>query len=256
MKMHRRAVLASRQTASFLLGFVLIVAVVLVSNVPAPEFPPPGSAEARLPSGADTVRFAVRAGSAHSRQVTVVAAGRQTSFLDRSNGTGVFVIDLPVSPERAPGIKVSVEPSASVLFDPPRRVGRPQRPRLKWVATDPPLRLPPPLLATSGREWAEASVDETDTYGLRLFGVPVRAAPSVEAPLVETVTHGQRLRARCWSLGDVVTNGMEEEPFDDNFTYSSLVWFKVETSVGHGFLPDVRFSRRGNVDRLHLPACQ
>jgi hypothetical protein len=56
----------------------------------------------------------------------------------------------------------------------------------------------------------------------------------------------------CWASGDRLTNGFPERPLG---AYSSDVWFRVATGSGSGFIPDVRFSRRGNSDRLNLPRC-
>jgi len=89
----------------------------------------------------------------------------------------------------------------------------------------------------------------------RLFGVPVRSSPRTSASIVATVSHGDRLRASCWAVGDTVSNGFDELPFDDAFTYTSAVWFRVNTPSGPGFVPDVRFGRRGGTDRLGLPSC-
>jgi hypothetical protein len=122
---------------------------------------------------------------------------------------------------------------------------------MSWERAGPSLELPPPVALGPDRQ-AEASVDETDTYGLRLFGVPVRADPHVHGALVSTVHHGDRLSAVCWAAGDVVTDGFTTQPVG---AYTSDVWFRVTTPSGPGFVPDVRFSRRGNTDRLGLPMC-
>ena len=114
------------------------------------------------------------------------------------------------------------------------------------------MRLPPPLPAGPRRPWAEASVDETDTWGLRLLGVPLRDGPHVMAGLVGTVAHGDRLRATCWARGDLLTNAFPE---NRRGAYDSDVWYRVEAAGRSAFIPDVRFGRRGTTDRLGLPQC-
>lgn len=182
-------------------------------------------------------------------QLTVVLADRQTSFIHRS---GRAVYRLPLGERRTEQVvRIDVDPPAAVT-----RVGatveRPRTPELDWQPASPPLMLPPPRPASTDLSTAEASVDETDTYGLRLFGVPVRAAPQVDAVLVATASHGQRLQATCWTIGHVVTNGF---PTQSAGAYTSDVWFRVVTERGPGFIPDVRFARRGDSDRLNLPTC-
>ena len=182
-------------------------------------------------------------------QLTVVLADRQTSFIHPGR-TAVY--RLPLGERRAGQVvRIHVDPPAAVTRV-EATVERPRTPELDWQPASPPLMLPPPRPASVDLPTAEASVDETDTYGLRIFGVPVRAAPQVDALLVATASHGQRLQATCWRIGDVVTNGF---PTQSAGAYSSEVWFRVSTEEGPGFIPDVRFARRGNSDRLNLPAC-
>lgn len=148
-----------------------------------------------------------------------------------------------------------VDPPASVVLDSARRSrARPERPDDVWYAAPPPLTLPAPEPAGPGRPVAYASVDESDVYGLRLFGVPVRARPEVAAVRVASVSHGDRLGARCWADGDLVSNGFAAEPFNEK-TYQSAIWFFVAVGSRRGYIPDVRFGRRGGLDRLGLPRC-
>lgn len=193
--------------------------------------------------------IAVRSEQAKPSQLTVVLGDWQAAFV---HGGGTAIYRLPLR-ERgtAEQVRIDVDPPAA-LAHVGATVERARTPALQWEAAAPPLMLPPPRLASPELPTAEASVDETDTYGLRLFGVPIREAPRVDAELVATASHGQRLEAMCWTSGDAVTNGFQARPVG---AYSSEVWFRVTTEGGPGFIPDVRFARRGNSDRLNLPPC-
>lgn len=223
-------------------------------------FPPPGSAFALdVAPGQRLLRIGVRSATSEPTQVTIVDGDRQASFLTAADGRVAYRIALPTIAGAAitgapRSVRVEAQPQASVVAMPGsgRRVTR--RP-LRWEPAAPPLQVAPPRSATAGTPYGEATIDETDTFGLRLFGVPVRSAPRTSAPVVATVSHGDRLRASCWAVGDTVSNGFDELPFDDAFTYTSAVWFRVNTPSGPGFVPDVRFGRRGGTDRLGLPSC-
>lgn len=195
------------------------------------------------------VLIGVRSAQPRPSQLTVITGDRQASFVHRG-GTALYRLALRVQ-DTTRRVRIDVDPPASVARM-SATVERTRTPSLQWQPTGPPLTLPPPRPASPDSPTAEASVDETDTYGLRLFGVPIRAAPHVDADLVATASHGQRLVATCWTNGDPITNGFPAQPLG---AYSSDVWFKVSTERGVGFIPDVRFGRRGNSDRLNLPTC-
>jgi hypothetical protein len=244
-----RAIL--RYGGAFVLTLLAGQSVALARPRPV-SFPPAGSGFTfEVRPGATSLRIGVRTESHAATQVTVTIDDRQASFLHRAGSTATYRVAL-ASSTGARRARIDVDPPASVT---PIRstAGLPLRqPALRWEAAGPPLVPAEPRLATSGRPTAEASVDETDTYGLRLFGVPVRSGPRITAPIVASVSHGDRLEATCWAFGDAVTDGFPERPMG---AYTSVVWFKVGTPAGPGFIPDVRFSRRGNSDRLNLPAC-
>lgn len=204
-----------------------------------------------LAPGAGHLQIGVRSDQSKPSQLTVVLEGRQASFLHRPGRTEIYRLQLGAVDDVARRIRINVDPPAEVARV-PSTGRRPHRPRLEWRSAGPPLVLPPPRSASRNQPTAEASVDESDTYGLRLFGVPIRTAARVDASLVTTASHGDRLEATCWTIGDVLTNGFPENP---RGAYSSDVWFKVLTDHGPGFVPDVRFARRGGSDRLNLPAC-
>ncbi|MEZ5231603.1 MAG: hypothetical protein R2749_02685 [Acidimicrobiales bacterium] len=86
-----------------------------------------------------------------------------------------------------------------------------------------------------GRRSATAAVDERDIYGLRLFGVPVRTAPRVDADQVATAHHGDVLEATCWAEGDELSTGFPEQPLAD--AYRSTLWFKVRIDGVEGSSP-------------------
>jgi hypothetical protein len=197
----------------------------------------------------DHLWIGVRSEQPKASQLTVVLADSQASFVHPGR-TAVYRLTLGER-RTAQIVRIDVDPPAAVTRV-EATVERPRTPELDWQPASPPLMLPPPRPASRDLPTAEASVDETDTYGLRLFGVPVRAAPQVDAVLVATASHGQRLQAMCWRIGDVVTNGF---PTQSAGAYTSDVWFRVVTERGLGFIPDVRFARRGDSDRLNLPMC-
>lgn len=217
------------------------------------HYPPPsGSFELDIGPGRDTFTLGVRSTTERSHQVTLTTGRAQTSFVHRRRAA-VYVIEFGRRADPHGRLHVTLDPPAAVVVDPPPTRARAIRPDLVWGPGPPPLRLPVPVAADRSRADAEASVDETDVYGLRLFGVPVRVAPRVASVAVATVSHGDRLHARCWAMGDPVTNGFDGNPVGQS--YESDVWFLVDTPAGRGYIPDVRFARRGLSDRLGLPPC-
>jgi hypothetical protein len=253
----RARLLLSNRRGAVRYGAGLAVTVVAGLSVglvrpPAVSFPAPAEAFAfDLRSGATSLQLAVHSAAGGTTQLTIVLGDREASFLHRGAGTGTYRLAVAPSRERR-ALHVEVYPPASVARVRAVAGGPPLRPSLDWHAAGPSLELPPPRPATADRPTADASVDETDTYGLRLFGVPVRSAPRITAPLLAVVSHGDRLEATCWAPGDEVTDGFPERPLG---AYTSGVWFQVRVPSGAGFIPDVRFSRRGKSDRLNLPAC-
>lgn len=231
----------------------VLAGLAVVAARPQPvTFPPPAEAFTfEIGAGATALLIGVRSGRGGSTQITVVVGDLQASFLDHGAGTTTYRLPFPAAGARRE-VRVEADPPASVALVHSTAGMPPHRPLPHWQAAAPPLELAPPRPATANRPIAEASVDERDTYGLRLFGVPVRSAPSISAPLVTTVSHGDRLEATCWTTGDNLSNGFPERPLG---AYSSDIWFKVGTTSGPGFIPDVRFSRRGRSDRLDLPSC-
>lgn len=218
----------------------------------AVAFPADGPAFSfELRPRATSIEIAVRSQDRRPSQLTVLLGDRQASFLHPGATTATYRLGMPRTGGAGP-VRIEVDPPASVAVVRSAVGGRPRRPSLDWEQAGPPLQIPPPQAADRGHPTAEASVDETDTYGLRLFGVPVRSTPHVDARLVTYVSHGDRLEATCWAAGDRVTNGFPERPAG---AYTSDVWFMVLTRLGPGFVPDVRFSRRGTSDRLNLPPC-
>ncbi|MCC6434078.1 MAG: hypothetical protein IT196_03530 [Acidimicrobiales bacterium] len=103
------------------------------------------------------------------------------------------------------------------------------------------------------RPTATAAVDESDIYGLRLLGVPVRSAPATRAALVAMVGHGDVLTATCWVDGEQLSTGFPEQPLAD--AYTSALWFRVRVGDTEGFIPDTRFSRSAATGRLNLEPC-
>ena len=245
----------ARPAGRFLLVAALTAlgaAAVVAAQPPPTRFEGPARRfEHPVPPGAGAVRIGLAADDGRARQVTVVTGAMQASFLHRGPGAARYRVVLPTAHPPPPRVEVRVEPPAAVAFEPGRIGLRTRQPHLDWHGAGPTSDLPEPRPASPGQPFAEASVDETDTWGLRLFGVPVRAAPSVAAGLVGVVSHGERHRATCWSAGDAVTNGFPDRRAG---AYDSDVWYRLVRPAG--FVPDVRFARRGALDRLGLPRCQ
>ncbi|MGQ0519608.1 MAG: hypothetical protein ACT4PX_00470 [Actinomycetota bacterium] len=216
-------------------------------------FPPPARQfSLAIGRGAESLLIGVDADGGSPRQITVVVDGKQASFLHHGSRAARYRVRLHGPADRARAAIVLAEPAASVAPEPGPLGLRTKQPKVRWEDAGPTLALPDPVAEGPGRTWAEASVDETDTWGLRLLGVPLRAAPAIDARLVSMAAHGDRLRARCWTTGDVVTNAFVEKRIHG---YESDVWYQVETPGGPAFIPDVRFARRGRTDRLGLPPC-
>lgn len=201
-----------------------------------------------LPSGSARVAFEVM--STEPVRVDVAFGNRVGSFAHEA-GTVAYMVPLPrgVAGER---LSVSTDPEAMLEAVDSNRGGVEVYPGWRPRGD---VEVLPPTEKTQGSP-AEATVDETDTYGVRIFGVPVRMAPRVDAPIMATVYHGTRLVAECWADGDRVTNGFDHEDFDDDTAYESTLWFRVDVPAeGSGFIPDARFSRTAATGRLGLEAC-
>lgn len=225
------------------LGAVVAVGAVLFLIVSATGGP--GGEPARFPVTGGIVTLAV-AGS--ETTVTLRLPGR-VARLDHGGGAAVYAVVLPF---RATG-ELEVAAAAEVELE----RGVPSSTALTVLPTwhpDGDLDVPAPEPAgADGRAWA--AVDESDVYGVRLFGVPVREEPTVGGRVVATVFHGELLPATCWARGDTVSNSFADQPHKPG-RYDSDVWFRVELPGGRtGFIPDTRYSRRGLTDRLGLAAC-
>ncbi len=236
------------------LGLIAVAAGVVGAARPDPvRYPRPASTfELGIAPERARVTLGVRSPTGRASRLTLSAGDEQTSFV-HGGGTVAYDVDIATRAAADGRFRVTADPPAGVVVDPRPTGGPTRRPRLVWAPQPPTLRLPAPVDAGPGRPDAEASVDETDVYGLRLFGVPVRAEPRVAAAAVSTVSHGDRLRATCWATGDHVTNGFAGYPVGT--PYGSDVWFLVDTPGGPGFIPDVRFARRGLSDQLGLAPC-
>lgn len=245
-----------RGAQRYLLGLGMIGMAAGVTWVARPSqtaYPPPSTSFVLdVGRGRRSVTLGIRSVTGATHRVTVTADTEQASFVHRET-EAAYTLALGTRAEGDGRLVVGIDPPASVAVDPERSAAPAVRPRLVWGPAPPSLVLPAPIAAGPARGEAEASVDETDVYGLRLFGVPVRAAPRTAAAVVATVSHGDRLKATCWATGDPVSNGFATNPAGE--AYESDVWFVVATSKGPGYIPDVRYARRGGTDRLGLPSC-
>lgn len=252
-----RAALPGARAAKFAAAVALtglaVTAVALASPDPV-SFPQPRPTFAFEAAAGRTVDIGVKGVRDGAHYLTVAVGDEQSSFIHLGKRVGRYRLSVPAGATEPVAVRIDVDPPASVV-ELPNDFPRGRRLALRWEPSAPLLQVPAPVPATAAQPFAEATIDETDTYGLRLFGVPVRAAPSVDSALVATVSHGDRLRATCWAEGDRVTNGFDDQTFDDSYTYTSPVWFRVAVAEGEGYVPDARFSRRGNSDRLALPPC-
>lgn len=244
-----------RRVGGYLVGMGLIAAssTVVAAARPQPlRYPlPANSFDLTVGARREKVMLGIQSATEGPHRVTVTAGAEQASFVHREM-VATYQIDIGSRAGSAGRVGVSFDPPAAVVIDPSPSGARSVRPKLSWGPLPPSLQLPAPSSAGLTGD-AEASVDETDVFGLRLFGVPVRTAPRVSAAAVTSVSHGDRLTASCWAIGDHVSNGFAEYPAGD--AYQSDVWFLVDTPAGRGFVPDVRYARRGTAGRLGLPPC-
>ncbi len=177
-------------------------------------------------------------------------ADRQASLLLPSD-TGPLLVALPPTDSPA-SLTVRTSPPSPVTVTP---VERTDAQMARWVPLRPSDVLPAPKPSTRAGQLAHGPVDETDTYGLRLFGVPLRSQPTTASETLATVYHGDQLTASCWTHGDEISNGFANQVFDDDTTYTSDIWYLVKTWNNHdAYIPDTRFVR-DQERRLGLPAC-
>jgi hypothetical protein len=194
------------------------------------------------------VRFAVDAPDGRVRQVTVTVGDRRAAFVHATDRRRSFRFVAPADG----AVQVRVTPEASVAQV--RTDRRTREVRLGWTGADPPAVLRAPVV-DHATGTVRGAVDETDVYGQRNLGVPVREVPRIRAAALAVVRHGELLTASCWTLGDEVTTGNPDEPTTGD-PYVSSVWFRVALpGDGMGYVPDARFLRTGASTARFLPEC-
>lgn len=204
-----------------------------------------------------TVWFTLTADSAKPRQVTVRWERLRRSFEHRSSTSATYAIEKGVGKERSEPLFVDVSTSAEVTFNfgkaPDGAVDLSAQP---WEALPYNAGVASPRPANADSATATAAVDESVSYGgVDVAGIGVRGAPQLAADRLGSVKHGEVYTASCWVRGQMLTNGNLSDPADDNATYSSDIWWRIESPTVTGFIADVWFSRRGTSDRLNVPEC-
>lgn len=203
-----------------------------------------------------TVWFTVEASDARERQIDVEWGRLETSIAHETDDAVTYFFDRGGFDGRLGPLLVDVSPPAEVSFSfgvaPVDGVDIGATP---WEVLPVTAGTQPAEPAGSGRPLASASVDEWVSYGLNVVGVSVRTAPDLASDKIGVVMHGEVYEARCWTIGETLTNGNYADPSDDGAQYTTDVWYEIEIPEGWGFISDVWFARRADSDRLNLPEC-
>lgn len=204
-----------------------------------------------------TVWFTVEAQDDSPRTVTATWQVLQRRFEHRGRGPTTYLVTKGAGVERAGPLVIDVDPGAKVTFSfgtaPPGAIDLSSQP---WRVLPTTTGTVPPRPANADAATATASVDENVSYGGRdSTGIGVRPEPDLAVERLTRVAHATVLTASCWRTGQEITTGNLADPADDDATYTSTVWFMVETPAGPGLIPDAWFSRRGLTDKLNLPPC-
>lgn len=85
--------------------------------------------------------------------------------------------------------------------------------------------------------------------------VPARvsAGPNNTSAVLGSFGYGQRLTARCWILGQTITDGSNADPSDDGRTFTSNLWYGIDWNGGRGYVAAVWTTKSEN--RLGLSQC-
>lgn len=247
-----------RRAIAMLAGLAgVVAAVLLVAFFLRGGDAPPARFEHTFPSEyIGTVWITVTAEDDDEHTVELEWARLATAVPHRGTQTYFFVRG--VGQERDLPLQVRVSPPAEVTFgygeDPPDGIDIGARPWrvLPWNEGTAPIRP-----ANAENPVATATVNETSSYGGPPIddGVGVRTEPDLAVPAFARVKHGVELITDCWVEGQEITTGNNADPSDDDATYTTTVWWRVTVEGRTGFITDAWFSRRGNGDRMNLPAC-
>ncbi len=81
----------------------------------------------------------------------------------------------------------------------------------------------------------------------------VSASPNNSGTKIGAFSYGQQLTARCWSTGQVITDGNNSDPSDDARTFTSDLWYGIDWNGGRGYVAATWTTKSNN--KFGLPAC-
>ena len=239
---HRR-----RRIKGRLLGRVVAAATAIIAGSAAARIA--GSTEPNWPHPSAAYRF-------NTNSITLTLAFRSTTartlVLRQGQAEATTTVSDRLMTFRLPHrgvVEVEIQPPTGIV----RARSSALRPSLLSWNTTAIRAVRPPHVSIEGSP-AQASVNEADLLGVRIFGVPVRDRPRITAVQVAMVHHGDRLSSTCWTEGDTLTTDLPARP-QNLPIYTSDIWFKVRVGSKAAFIPDVRYSRTGHTSRLNLPRC-
>lgn len=147
----------------------------------------------------------------------------------------------PASPSQpGPPVTPSPAPSPAPPSPPPPAPSPPASP-------SPPPPPPPPSATISGNPCTTAE------SAPNCAPARVSAASNNSAQRLGTFSYGQALTARCWTTGQVITDGNNADPSDDAHTFTSDLWFGVDWNGSRGYV-SATWTTKSN-SHLSLPAC-
>jgi hypothetical protein len=114
--------------------------------------------------------------------------------------------------------------------------------------TPPPTSPPPPTSATITGNPCSTAEKAPNCAPAR-----VSAAPNNSATKIGSFAYGQSLTVRCWATGQVITDGNNSDPSDDNRTFTSDLWYGIDWNGGRGYVAATWTTKSNN--KFGLPSC-
>ncbi len=136
---------------------------------------------------------------------------------------------------------------ATPVYPAPPNDSAPPAPPTTPPPTNPPPPPPPPSATITGNTCTTA--EKAPNCG----AARVSAAPNNSAVRLGEFAYGQTLTARCWTSGQLLTDGNNADPSDDSRTFTSDLWYGMDWNGGRGYVSAVWTTKSNS--HLSLPQC-
>lgn len=149
--------------------------------------------------------------------------------------------------DRCAGVAWSTPQAPPTVPNPAPPGGTAPTPPPTTVPPTPPPPPPPPSTTITGNTCTTAEIAPNCSEAR------VSAAPNNSAQRLGGFAYGQKLTARCWIIGQVITDGNNSDPSDDGRTFTSDLWYGIDWNGGRGYV-SATWTTKSN-SHLSLPQC-